>query len=269
MTGMRLSLFRRSPEPDHLFVDHEEARFRVALKRRAAARRMTLRISTATGEVTLSLPERVDFEAARRFAAAHGGWIAARLAKRPCQVAFAPGVFVPLRGVSHRIVHWSSIRSATRALIDADGQPILAVAGDLAHLPRRVGDFLRAEAKKDLERAVLTHTRALGLPAKKIVLRDTRSRWGSCSSRGVLNFSWRLILAPGFVLDYLAAHEVAHLVEMNHSPRFWRVVDRLCPNVRRAKAWLDMYGTELHRYGLPRVRIEPDVPVNGRRRPRR
>jgi predicted metal-dependent hydrolase len=71
----------------------------------------------------------------------------------------------------------------------------------------------------------------------------------------VLSFSWRLVLAPRYVLDYLAAHEIAHLVEMNHSPRFWRVLRRICPDMERAKAWLDVHGTDLHRYGL-----KPDAP---------
>lgn len=246
---MRLSLFRRPPEPDHLLVRHGEENFRIALRRRAAARRMTLRVSNATGEVTLSLPERADLDAARRFADAHGGWIAARLARRPQPVRFAPGAQVPLRGVPHRIVHWSSVRSMTRALRDADDQPILAVAGELAHLPRRLGDFLKAEAKKDIEAAVALHTRALGLPVRRIVLRDTRSRWGSCSSQGHLSFSWRLVLAPPFVLDYLAAHEVAHLQEMNHSHRFWRIVHRLCPRTEEAERWLKKNGAGLHGYG--------------------
>ena len=82
-------------------------------------------------------------------------------------------------------------------------------------------------------------------------MRDQSSRWGSCSTTGVLSYSWRLILAPPFVLDYLAAHEVAHLVEMNHSPRFWRLVNGVCSDANRAKAWLDVHGTDLHRYGMP------------------
>jgi hypothetical protein len=89
----------------------------------------------------------------------------------------------------------------------------------------------------------------LGVAVRRVSIRDQASRWGSCSSAGVLSYSWRLILAPPFVLDYLAAHEVAHLVEMNHSPRFWRAVMRICPDTRRAKAWLDANGAELHRYG--------------------
>ena len=84
---------------------------------------------------------------------------------------------------------------------------------------------------------------------KRVSVRDQSSRWGSCSTTGVLSYSWRLIFAPPFVLEYLAAHEIAHLVEMNHSRRFWRLVERICPDVARAKAWLDAHGSELHRYG--------------------
>jgi predicted metal-dependent hydrolase len=246
---MRLSLFRRRPDPDHLLVPCAAGEIRVALKRRAGAKRMTLRVSTATGEVTLCLPERADLEAAERFALAHGGWIAARLANRPAHVPFRPGEMVPLRGVPHRIVHWSSVRGLTRALRDPEGQPIIAVAGEPAHVPRRVADFLKAEARRDLEAAIARHTQALGLPARRLTIRDTSSRWGSCSSRGDLNFSWRLILAPEFVLDYLAAHEVAHLKEMNHSHRFWALTHRLCPRTEEAERWLKRHGASLHAYG--------------------
>jgi predicted metal-dependent hydrolase len=246
---MMLSLFSRQPDPDMIEVRHAGQTYRVALRRRTGARRITLRVSTATGDVTLTLPPRTDVTQARAFAEAHGGWIATRLAKRPEQVVFAHGVSVPLRGVPHRIVHWSTIRGVTQAQSDRDGQPIIAVAGEPAHLARRVQDFLRREALKDLEQAVQRHCTALGIPARRITVRDTVSRWGSCSSRGHLNFSWRLILAPAFVLDYLAAHEVAHLKEMNHSPRFWSLLKRLCPRTDEAETWLNRNGTSLHRYG--------------------
>jgi len=90
----------------------------------------------------------------------------------------------------------------------------------------------------------------MGVRVKRLSIRDQSSRWGSCTSAGSLSFSWRLILAPPYVLDYLAGHEVAHLVEMNHSPRFWRVVGRVCGHVERAKTWLDTHGNDLHRYGI-------------------
>jgi predicted metal-dependent hydrolase len=129
--------------------------------------------------------------------------------------------------------------------------PLICVAGDLSHVPRRVADFLKREARRDLDAAVARHCKALGLAARRITLRDTTSRWGSCSTTGALNFSWRLILAPPFVLDYLAAHEVAHLAHMNHSAMFWRVTRRLFPETDRAEAWLKAHGSGLHRFGVP------------------
>lgn len=246
---MRISLFKRQPDPDRLDVVHAGQRYPVLVKRRANARRMTLRVSQATGEITLTLPQRVDFAAGRSFAESHGGWIAARVAKRPLAVPFEPGQAIPLRGVPHRIVHWSKARGLTQATTDQAGAPIIAVAGEAAHVPRRVKDFLRRLALADLEQAVLRHTAQLGIPARRITIRDTTSRWGSCSSQGHLNFSWRLILAPAFVLDYLAAHEVAHLREMNHSHRFWALTHRLCPRTEEAEAWLKRHGAGLHGFG--------------------
>jgi predicted metal-dependent hydrolase len=247
--SMRLSLFSRTPDPDHIEVSHGERRFKVAVKRRSTARRFTLRVSHASGEVVLTLPERGDLKAARLFAEAHGGWIATRLLKRPDGIPFQTGALVPVRGVPHRVVHWSTIRGLTRATVDLDGQAILAVSGETGHVARRVTDFLKKEALKDLAAAVDRHSAALGIPARKIAVRDTSSRWGSCSSKGHLSFSWRLIMAPPMVLDYLAAHEVAHLKEMNHSHRFWTLTHKLCPATEEAEAWLKRRGTSLHQYG--------------------
>ncbi len=246
---MRLSLFAAPPDPDHIEVAYGDSRFHVAVRRRATARRFTLRVSNASGEVVLTLPERGDLKAARAFAQAHGGWIATRLARRPGAVPFASGQTVPLRGVPHRIVHWSTVRGVTQASSGRAGEPIIAVSGDASHVPRRVTDFLKREALRDLSEAVDRHTATLGIPARKIAVRDTASRWGSCSSKGHLSFSWRLVMAPPLVLDYLAAHEVAHLKEMNHSHRFWALTHRLCPRTEEAEAWLKANGASLHRYG--------------------
>ena len=109
--------------------------------------------------------------------------------------------------------------------------PLLCIAGDRAHLARRVRDYLKREAKHDLEAASRRYAGELGVTVRRVAVRDQVSRWGSCTAAGVLSFSWRLILAPPYVLDYLAAHEVAHLVEMNHSRRFWRVVARHLPGL--------------------------------------
>jgi predicted metal-dependent hydrolase len=247
---MKSALFRRVPaDPPHLKVFHGGQSFKVALKRRPTAKRITLRVSNATGEVVLSIPERTDVGLAQRFADSHSQWIATRLAKVPEQVLFEPGAVVPFRGVLHRIVHWSSARGVTQATKGSAGEPIIAVTGETSHVARRVRDFLEAEAKRDFAVAVRRHTAQLGVNAKRITVRDTKSRWGSCSATGALNFSWRLIMAPPFVLDYLAAHEVAHLRELNHSHRFWKITHQLCPRTDEAEAWLKTYGSALHRIG--------------------
>jgi predicted metal-dependent hydrolase len=247
---MRFALFRRTDtDPAHLDVRHGDQSFSVVLRRRPTARRITLRVSSTTGAIVLTLPDHAALADARRFADAHGGWIAARLARVPEPVALVDGAQIPFRGVPHRLVHWSSLRGRTLATLSAAGEPIVAVSCDAPHVGRRVKDFLKAEAKRDLAHAVARYTDALGVAAKGITIRDTKSRWGSCSVGGDLNFSWRLILAPPFVLDYLAAHEVAHLKEMNHSQRFWRILRDLCPRTDDAEHWLKRHGTDLYRFG--------------------
>lgn len=244
------ALFRRSaPEPAAIEVHHEGAAFSVQVRRRAGLRRMTLRVSGATRDIHLSCPERTPFATIEAFARGHAGWIATRLAKLPERIPFAPDAVIPVRGVPHRIYRRAALRGRTQCSLDEAGEPIIAVSGDEAHLARRVRDFLQAEAKSDLAAAVARHAAASGASARRLSIRDTRSRWGSCSSTGTLSFSWRLILAPPFVLDYLAAHEVAHVSEMNHSKRFWGLVHELCARTDEAEAWLKRHGTMLHRYG--------------------
>ena len=144
IADMKFALFRRVPEdPQHLKVSHEGRTLKVALKRRPTAKRITLRVSNASGEVVLTIPERTSVDIAQRFADGHGAWIANRLAKVPTRVIFEPGALVPLRGVPHRIVHWSNIRGVTQATTGSDGTPILAVSGDIHHVARRVQDYPR------------------------------------------------------------------------------------------------------------------------------
>jgi predicted metal-dependent hydrolase len=247
---LRALFFRRAAEPERFDLRFDGAVYAVRVKRHAQARRYTLRIQAATHEVVLTMPPRGNLRDARAFAERHGGWIAARLNRLPKPAPFADGALVPIRGIDHRIALRGSARGVTATEIDADGVHLLRVSGDTPHLERRVTDFLKREAKRDLEAAAHHYATTLGVMIARISIRDQASRWGSCSSTGVLSFSWRLILAPPFVLDYLAAHEVAHLVEMNHSRRFWRLVLRICPDAHRAKTWLDAHGAGLHRYGL-------------------
>jgi predicted metal-dependent hydrolase len=248
---LRALLYRRPSEPQAIEIIFDKAIYIVRMRRHRQARRYTLRIQAATREVVLTIPPRGSVKEAREFAQKHGSWIAARLGRLPKAAPFSEGVVVPLRGAPHRIVHRRGARGTAWTERDGDGQPLLCVAGEAPHVDRRIADFLRREAKRDLEAASRRFADALGVTVKRVAVRDQTSRWGSCSTTGALSFSWRLILAPSYVLEYLAAHEVAHLVEMNHSPKFWRLVDRLCPGHERAKGWLDVHGADLHRYGLP------------------
>jgi predicted metal-dependent hydrolase len=246
---LRAFLFRRTSEPTLLTVVFDGEAYLVRVRKHRQARRYTLRINAATREVVLTMPPRGSVAAAREFAERHGGWIAARLRRLPDAAPFAHGAVLPLRGIEHRIHHRQDARG-TVWIEEDEGVRLLCVAGEAPHVARRVRDFLKREAKRDLETASRQAAQALGVKHARVSVRDQASRWGSCSTTGVLSYSWRLILAPPFVLEYLAAHEVAHLIEMNHSRRFWRLVDGICPDTNRAKTWLDAHGAGLHRYGM-------------------
>ena len=248
--AFRALLYRRPTEPHTLAIKHGSQIFAVRLRRHRRARRYTLRIHPSDREAILTMPPRGSLVDAKEFAQRHGAWIAARLGRLPKAAPFQTGTLVPLRGVAHKIVHRTGSRGTVWTEVRDSGEKILCVAGGVEHIDRRVHDFLKREARADLQKASTQYAATLGVKVKRLSIRDQSSRWGSCTSAGSLSFSWRLILAPPYVLDYLAAHEVAHLVEMNHSAKFWRVVAKICPATERAKAWLDTHGNDLHRYGI-------------------
>jgi predicted metal-dependent hydrolase len=248
--SLRALFYRRQSEPSSIDIAFEDAVYQVRLQRHRQARRYTLRVQSATREVVLTMPPRGNLRDAAAFAGKHGGWIASRLNRLPQPSPFSDGAIVPLRGEPHRIEHRPGERGTVWVELGDDGRRTLCVAGEAPHVARRVRDYLKREAKRELEIASRRYAEQLNVKVKRVSVRDQASRWGSCSTTSVLSYSWRLILAPPFVLDYLAAHEVAHLVEMNHSRAFWRIVGRICPNTARAKTWLDSHGADLHRYGV-------------------
>jgi predicted metal-dependent hydrolase len=247
--AQRALLFRRSEENPSIKVVFDGETFRIQLKRMRQARRYTLRVQHTTREVVLTMPLRGDPDHAADFAKRHGGWIAARLGRLPEVVPFEHGAEIPIRGVLHRISHRPGSRGTVWTEESPSGRPLICVAGEAEHLTRRLTDWLKREAKKDLEKASRKYAGELGATITRITVRDQSTRWGSCSASGALSYSWRLIFAPRHVLAYLAAHECCHLIEMNHSRRFWRLVEKLDPDMDRAKAWLRAHGAELHRYG--------------------
>ncbi|HEY4193190.1 MAG TPA: M48 family metallopeptidase [Mesorhizobium sp.] len=208
------------------------------------ARRLTLRIDAGGQGLRITVPPGLRRGEVEKFLHRHQGWLEQRLAKVPDRPQVRPGIKIPFRGVPHLIVHEPG-RRGTVTVDDEGGGPSLVVHGERLHLPRRVSDFLKREARREIEALVTKHTATVGRAAKAIRLRDTSSRWGSCTSDGTLSFSWRIMMAPPPVINYLVAHEVAHLKEMNHGPKFWKLCEELCPDTERCKAWLKRNGSAL------------------------
>ncbi|MDA8251577.1 MAG: SprT family zinc-dependent metalloprotease [Rhodospirillales bacterium] len=217
---------------------------RVEWRRSSRARRVSLRIDPRGGAVVVTLPPRAGRTAGMALLMNHADWVARRLAALPGPVPFADGALVPLHGVEHRIRHAPQLRAGVRL----DGREIL-VSGDAAFLARRVGDFFRAEARLGFAELVAAKAARAQVRPARITVKDTRSRWGSCAANRSLAFSWRLVMAPRHVQDYVTAHEVAHLRHMNHGPRFWALVSELTPHTDAAVAWLRTHGPKLLRIG--------------------
>lgn len=245
-------LLFRKPKPAALSEDEMLRRVAgmalgapVSIRLNPRARRMLLKIDATARRIQLVIPGGVAPEQGLRFLEAQRGWIAARLDALPQTVPFAEGAVVPVLGRPHTIRHETDRAAPPVAIIDGE----IRVRGEPAHIPRRVRDHLGRLAAREVAARAKTYAERVGRPIARITVRDTKSRWGSCSATGALSFSWRLIMAPEAVLDYVVAHEVAHLVEMNHSPRFWRLVQTLTPDYATPRAWLKRNRTGLFAYG--------------------
>ena len=217
----------------------------VSIRVSPRARRVGLRIDTAERKVELVLPRGVSARTGLRFLAAKRGWIAKCLDALPQPVPFVEGAVVPLLGVPHRIRRELDPAAPPVRIVDGE----IRVRGDPAHLARRVRDHLVAAAQAELGSRARRLAARIGRDVVRVNVRDTKSRWGSCSGQGNLSFSWRLIFAPEPVLEYVVAHEVAHLAEMNHGPRFWHLVESLTPGSAGPRAWLKRHRSRLLAYG--------------------
>ena len=213
----------------------------ITLRRSARSSRFSLRVSQLDGRVTLSMPLRARERDAMAFALGHESWLRAALARRPAQSTLAMGDTLLVEGRPLTLTPGTT-RSPT-------------IIGDSLHLPgnpeqaaARAAAYLKTLARDRLAAASDHYAAQIGRKVTRMTLRDTRSRWGSCAHDGALMYSWRLIMAPPTVLTYVAAHEVAHMVEMNHSDAFWAVVSRLYPAWQTQRKWLHSHGRDLHAY---------------------
>jgi len=238
--------FRRpEPSPDQLSIDIGGRQVPVEMKPNPRARRLTLRADATRGIIRLSLPPRTSAARALAMLDNHRDWLVARVAAWPSAAGFAPGGTVPIEG-SDVIIDWAPDRPRT-ATRDGDR---LRIGGPLDGLSGRIERYLRAQARAVLAAETRELAARLGKPVAAVAVRDTASRWGSCSATGCIAYSWRLILAPASVRRYVVAHEVAHLAHMNHGADFWAVTAELYGGeVAAARRWLKRHGASLHWIG--------------------
>ena len=231
-----------TPPPETILLTSGPAR--VEWRRSARARRVSLRVDPRGGVVVVTLPPRTSQRAGMALLMSHVDWVTDRLAALPDSVPFTDGAMVPICGVAHRIRHVPTGRGGAW-LHDQE----VHVSGAAEFIRRRVVDFLKAEARRRLSALVTVKAALAGVVPGRIAVKDTSSRWGSCAPDKTLAFSWRLVMAPEFVQDYVAAHEVAHIGHMHHGPLFWAQVERLTPYTKAAIAWLKRDGARLQRMG--------------------
>ncbi len=216
----------------------------VRFRRNRRARRLIIRIDPGIDGVTVTLPPGTGQGEGLDLIRRRESWVLDCLDALPPRVPFAPGARVPFLGVDHIIRHEHGRGVPVRRAGD-----IITVSGRVEHLARRLGDWFRQQARAEITPRLTIKAAMLGRTVRPISIRDTRSRWGSYATGGGFSFSWRLVIAPEFVLDYVVAHEVAHMKVMNHSAGFWAVVAGLTDNVQGARDWLNDHGDTVHRYG--------------------
>lgn len=209
----------------------------------ARAKRITMRIAPDRRSIKVTTPPNVRASTIQDFIKRHRAWLEAQFADAPSVPEITVGHKIPILGRLHEIVHESG--RGTTQIAEYDSVPTLITYGDTRFVGRRVADFLKQTASHEIEPLVAHHSKAVSRRATSVRFKDTKTRWGSCSSSGALSFSWRIAMAPKSVVNYLVAHEVAHLVHMNHSPAFWKQTEALCPDYKRHEAWLKRNGSKL------------------------
>lgn len=211
----------------------------VTIRQHVRAKRLILRIDPRTRGVIVTKPRRVSLRQAQQFVEERKLWIMHQLSRLPDTISVDALDTIIILGQRYQIE-----RVTSGGVVWMEGDRLF-VNGQPDQVAGRIRRFLRQHAKEVLAVRAAHYADRLGVSYEKIVVKDTTSRWGSCSHSGTLSFSWRLIMAPSAVLDYVVAHEVAHLIEMNHSAAFWKLVAGVCPDYRHAKAWLKQNGETL------------------------
>ncbi|WP_413154250.1 M48 family metallopeptidase [Bartonella sp. cb54] len=229
------------------------------VRERKCARRFTLRIDAGIQGICVTTPPETSLSSVQGFIEKHRSWIEARLARvQGFHESFhlKEGSTIPLLGIAHTIRHKKG-RGVTEIVASGAGQePKIIVYGQLEYLPRRVADVLKKQAALIITPMVRHYANKVECQVRSICYKDTKSRWGSCSTDGRLSFSWRLVMAPKEIVEYVVAHEVAHLLEMNHGKKFWDICEKLCPDSKACRAWLKTNGYRLHAVNFHSYKLE-------------
>lgn len=236
--------FLQAPKP----ITETSVEGGVKIVRHARAKKLTLRLAP-DGNPRVTAPKRTSKKQIMEFVARHQHWLNEQREKHGVPELISDGALIPLRGVPHKIQSSGSLRGRIEVLSTAT-TPTLVIPGDPAATARRLRSFLMAEARRDCIEALAHYAARIGRATPPLSLRDPKSRWGSCSAKGAIMLSWRLIMAPPEVLRYVVAHEVAHCVVFDHSPAFWAEVARLDPDYKQSQRWLKQHGRSLHSYAL-------------------
>lgn len=216
----------------------------VTIRRSARARRLTLTVPQNGDPPRVTAPPRTPIREIRMFLLRQGDWLARAVARLPEQTTIADGAALPVAGRALHITH----RPGPRRAPIVEGDALILQGGDPGAVGKRVETWLKERARAEVTTIARACAADLGAKIGAIRMRDTKGQWGACTHKGDMSFSWRLAMAPPAVLDYVAAHEAAHLLEMNHGPRFWAHVEALRPNWRVQRNWLKAEGGALHRY---------------------
>ena len=218
----------------------------VQLRHSKRSKRMALRLNPKKRVIELVIPPRASTAQAQLFLASHQDWIAKTLASLPQSFIFEDGAQMPLFGANVTLNFSDQISHKSPKI--ALEESILTISANLNEPQLRLKRFIKAEIKDLLTRLSIEKAEEIGKTVKSVTVRDTSSRWGSCSPDGAISYSWRLAFAPYESIDYVVAHEIAHLVHMDHSPRFWAQTEKMCLDYKKGKTWMRQNSAELMRY---------------------
>lgn len=216
--------------------------FNIKIKKTTLAKRLTLRIDEKNHIPVLTIPNCCSKNKAIAFIKEHLDWINTNLEKLPPLKKFTNNDKISLMGKEITIIHDPTQRGISLT------EDKLITGGHEEFLHRRVCDFIKKHAQKELYQTSINTAKKLNCEIHNVFIKDTKSRWGSCSNKKNINYNWRIALAPQFVIDYLVCHEVSHLVHQDHSPLFWKCVSKLCPKYKEARQWLKTLGKTLYQY---------------------